>query len=227
MGAGTAQRYGPEPEIFPGQHCAFAGTGFLLKDHSAPVVPAPRPGGRHRPNFFRTLAGPFALAEPPVEGSAFGRKRVRRSVSRVLSTPARRPALDGHSSGTVVADRLTRPTRTGRGNASWASPRIAPRSLPSLFGLAPGGACRAVPVARDAVRSYRTLSPSPHPATRRTSDARDARPSPTDRMGGLLSVALSRRSPPPDVIRRRVPVEPGLSSPTRVSPLRRRGHPTV
>ncbi len=33
--------------------------------------------------------------------------------------------------------------------------------LPSLFGLAPGEACRAAPVARRAVRSYRTLSPLP------------------------------------------------------------------
>ena len=31
--------------------------------------------------------------------------------------------------------------------------------------------------------------------------------------GGLLSVALSLESPPPDVIRRRASVEPGLSSP--------------
>ena len=31
--------------------------------------------------------------------------------------------------------------------------------VPPLFGLAPGGVCRAVPVARTAVRSYRTLSP--------------------------------------------------------------------
>jgi len=33
--------------------------------------------------------------------------------------------------------------------------------VPSLFGLAPGGACRAAPVARIAVRSYRTISTSP------------------------------------------------------------------
>jgi len=33
--------------------------------------------------------------------------------------------------------------------------------LSSLFGLAPGGACHAVPVAGDAVRSYRTFSPLP------------------------------------------------------------------
>jgi len=31
-------------------------------------------------------------------------------------------------------------------------------------------------------------------------------------LGGLLSVALSLESPPPDVIRHRVSVEPGLSS---------------
>jgi len=33
------------------------------------------------------------------------------------------------------------------------------------------------------------------------------------RSGGLLSVALSLGSPPPDVIRHRVSMEPGLSSP--------------
>src|SRR5512132_2025392 len=33
--------------------------------------------------------------------------------------------------------------------------------VPSLFGLAPGGVYRAVAVAGDAVRSYRTLSPLP------------------------------------------------------------------
>src|SRR5205814_10549657 len=33
--------------------------------------------------------------------------------------------------------------------------------LPSLFGLAPGGACRATSVSSYAVRSYRTISTSP------------------------------------------------------------------
>ena len=36
---------------------------------------------------------------------------------------------------------------------------------------------------------------------------------PANRAGGLFSVALSLGSPPPDVIRHRVSVEPGLSSP--------------
>jgi hypothetical protein len=33
--------------------------------------------------------------------------------------------------------------------------------VPSLFGLAPGGVCHATSVARDAVRSYRTISTLP------------------------------------------------------------------
>src|SRR5580704_3515482 len=36
-------------------------------------------------------------------------------------------------------------------------------SAPSLFGLAPGGVCRAADVAAGAVRSYRTVSPLPVP----------------------------------------------------------------
>jgi len=37
----------------------------------------------------------------------------------------------------------------------------SPLAASSLFGLAPGGVCHAGPVARPAVRSYRTLSPLP------------------------------------------------------------------
>ena len=67
------------------------------------------------------------------------------------------PARDGHSSGTPVARRLEQPTRA-------ADPDIDPKdcsSAPPLFGFAPGGVCRAVPVAGHAVRSYRTVSPLP------------------------------------------------------------------
>src|SRR4051812_48393811 len=77
------------------------------------------------------------------------------------------------------------------------------RKVPSLFGLAPGGACRAGFVAETAVRSYRTISTLPDLAA----------------VGGLISVALSLESPPPDIIRHRVSVEPGLSSsPSREGP---------
>ncbi len=42
-----------------------------------------------------------------------------------------------------------------------AAQRQAMRSVPPLFGLAPGGVYRAAAVAGVAVRSYRTLSPLP------------------------------------------------------------------
>jgi hypothetical protein len=77
----------------------------------------------------------------------------------------------------------------------------------SLFGLAPGGVCHAVSVARSAVGSYPTFSPLP------------------GEPGGIFSVALSLGSPPPDVIRRRISVEPGLSSPHSLSAFAKRGCP--
>src|SRR6476659_8086080 len=78
---------------------------------------------------------------------------------------------DGHSSCTPVARRIKQPTRTADPDRSGIAP------APFLFGLAPGGVCRAASVAGNAVRSYRTVSPLPRlNATRR---------------GGLFSVALS------------------------------------
>jgi len=71
-----------------------------------------------------------------------------------------------------------------------------PPERPSLFGLAPSGVCPATDITARAVRSYRTISPLP--AAKAT--------------GGMFSVALSLRSPPPDVIRHSVSMEPGLSS---------------
>jgi hypothetical protein len=107
--------------------------------------------------------------------------------------------MDGHSSGTPVTKRLAQPTRTAvRKPTCRGEP-----CLPSLFGFAPGGVYHAAPVARGAVRSYRTLSPLPTGLERR--------------IGGLLSVALSLGSPPPGVTRHRVSVEPGLSSPQALS----------
>ena len=99
---------------------------------------------------------------------------------------------DDHSSGTSVTGRLARPTRM----TVWK--RTGAKRVSPLFGLAPGEVYRAVSVTSDAVRSYRTLSPLPgfHITP-----------------GGLLSVALSRGSPPPGVTRHRVSMEPGLSSP--------------
>ena len=68
----------------------------------------------------------------------------------------------------------------------------------------------AVAVAGNAVRSYRTFSPLPCFAPLGASP------------GGSFSVALSLGSPPPDVIRHRMSMEPGLSSPTAFRRLRER-----
>jgi len=42
-------------------------------------------------------------------------------------------------------------------------PLPGPARAGALFGVAPGGACRAAPVARGAVGSYPTVSPLPRP----------------------------------------------------------------
>jgi hypothetical protein len=138
---------------------------------------------------------------------------------------------DGHSSGTPVTRRLKQPTRTAgsghRSRASSAPWREGP--APFLFGFAPGGVYRAVDVAADAVRSYRTVSPLP-PLPRTPSQGRPRCG------GGLLSVALSLGSRPPEVIRHRWSMEPGLFLPGDPSLARRwcgskrpgfrSGHPT-
>ena len=95
-------------------------------------------------------------------------RNARRRVSRVLyrrRAPATAPVGgDGHSSRTPVAERLVRPTRAA---ARRCARRPGPgtvrgrQRLPLLLGLAPGGVFRAVAVAGDAVRSYRTVSPLP------------------------------------------------------------------
>lgn len=66
-----------------------------------------------------------------------------------------------------------------------------------LFGLPPGGVCRAIPVFRDAVSSYLAVSPLPSllPAVRRS-----------DLCGTVPVLADGGRYPPP------CPWEPGLSS---------------
>jgi hypothetical protein len=78
----------------------------------------------------------------------------------------------------VIAHGLEQPTRDSDG-AGRASP---------LFGLAPGGVCRAAPVASRAVVSYTTVSPLPVPSRA---------------IGGLFSVALSVALRRPAVSRHR------------------------
>jgi hypothetical protein len=116
------------------------------------------------------------------------------SVWRVA--PPRRPFLWGRDCS------LPRATNPG-GGRDQVGCRVAPAPVPPLFGLAPGGVCRAACVAADAVRSYRTFSPLPRGLPR---------------AGGLFSVALSLGSPPAAVSRHRRSLEPGLSSTARFWP---------
>ena len=87
------------------------------------------------------------------------------------SVPAPRGAMDDHSSGTSVAGRLARPTRTAAAKTPPGRTGSGPAGRPSLFGLAPGGVCRAAAVTGGAVRSYRTLSPLPAAAFRERAPA--------------------------------------------------------
>ncbi len=126
-----------------------------------------------------------------------GRNSARRPVSRVLSAPCGggRPFLwDAH----CCAPHATNP---GDGAGMRLVPWF-PMNRPPLFGLAPGGVYPAATVAGRAVRSCRPVSPLP-----------SAHGFPCA-SGGLFSVALSLGSPPPAVSRHRIPMEPGLSSPS-------------
>ncbi len=142
----------------------------------------------------------------------------------VRHRPLAQTVRDGHSSGAMFAHCLEQPTRT----AGLTSPRgvIACANSPlkpSLFGFAPGGVYHAGSVAGAAVRSYRTFSPLP---ASQLALLRHGRPEGLPRQspegaeaGGSFSVALSLRSPSPDVIRHRMSREPGLSSPAAFRPL--------
>ncbi len=95
--------------------------------------------------------------------------------------------MDGYSSGTFVAKRLARPTRTAIRKRMTCRPYLV---------LLPVGL--AVPLLLPGTRCALTAPFQP---------CRGFRP-----VGGFISVALSLGSPPADVIRHRVSVEPGLSS---------------
>ena len=107
-----------------------------------------------------------------------GKQGIRRPVSRVLCRP--------RTGATIIP--LDRPLLDGsRDQPGRLRPMTAlPRGAASLFGLAPGGACHAVPVARPAVGSYPTLSPLPRPKPRRFAFC-----------GAIPGVAPGGRYPPP------------------------------
>ena len=108
---------------------------------------------------------------------------------------------DGHSSRRPVARMLKQPTRTAA--RKFTCPKIGnhPYWSCSRWGLP----CRPCHQGRGALL--------PHPFTLASVNG-----------GGLLSVALSLKSPSPAVNRHRISVEPGLSSPVRTDG---GGHPAI
>jgi hypothetical protein len=128
---------------------------------------------------YRVRAWPpcGALHSEMARGPACARRtpHSRSALSRRKYQPACKPGFvghravactirDGHSSGTTFARCLEQPTRTVEPDMALRCSRVKrTAATPSLFGFAPGVVCHAVPVAGDAVRSYRTFSPLPSP----------------------------------------------------------------
>ena len=73
--------------------------------------------------------------------------------------------MDDHSSARTVTSGVKLPTRASGlkvpAAVSNGLAAIGPARARPLFGIAPGGACHTVPVARSVVGSYPTVSPSP------------------------------------------------------------------
>ncbi len=88
-------------------------------------------------------------------------QNVRRSVSRVLSTPSRSRAGAGRPFLWDTRCRVPRATNPGDRSKIPSLPCANAGSRPPLFGLAPGGVYPAAAVTRSAVRFYRTVSPVP------------------------------------------------------------------
>ena len=114
---------------------------------------------------------------------------------------------DGHSSGTMFAHGLEQPTRT----ASLTSPcgvitrkRTYRVAVPIRFCSRCGLPCRFRCRIRGALLPHLFTLTAPKPRRAKA--------------GGSFSVALSLGSPPPDVIRHRMSMEPGLSSPAAFRP---------
>ena len=118
---------------------------------------------------------------------------------------------DGHSSRTPVTRRLQQPTRTAVLDTDltrWRLPAKA-RAVPIRSCSRWGLPCRR--------RCRRRGALLPHLFTLTAAT----------RCGGMFSVALSLGSRPPDVIRHRLSMEPGLSSPAIPDPARLAGEGRV
>src|ERR1700730_5341324 len=128
----------------------------------------------------------------------------------VRHRPLARTIRDGHSSGTMFAHGLEQPTRTA--------------SLTSPCGVIALGAnlprCRPYSVLLPVW--FAMPFPLPDPRCALTAPFHPCFPSLSGGGSGSFSVALSLGLPPPDVIRHRMSMEPGLSSPAAFRPQRER-----
>ena len=98
-----------------------------------------RPAGFHRAPLF---------ARQPAYKPGSGRHANAFACVTAIPLGLRSPGASSNPPGRLDPDTI--PKRL-----------LAHGFVPSLFGLAPGGVCRAVGVTADAVRSYRTISPLP------------------------------------------------------------------
>ena len=136
--------------------------------------------------------------------------RVLGAVAIYLGRAVTRPLLAPLGPG-LARPHLGRTHRAEQPSCAWdrrgsdQPGTVAPGQRSPLFGLAPGGVCRAGGVATTAVRSYRTGSPLPFVAKAMK--------------GGMFSVALSVGLPPLGVTQR-----PALRS-SDFPPRCRGGHP--
>ena len=86
------------------------------------------------------------------EGQSIGDAKFEQGIRKRGWKLADKPGsvVDNHSSRPAITHRLKQPTRSRCGSHQG-----------NLFGLAPGGVYLAIFVTKNAVRSYRTLSPLP------------------------------------------------------------------
>jgi hypothetical protein len=161
------------------------------------------------------------LKQAGVEKS-WGYARLLRRVLNLMQKTCRTPAAwaagvgwSGGKSGSRPVSRVLSRTTIPLGRTSPHASSDLPGSgaghaLPlagraSLFGLAPGGVCRAVTVASPAVRSYRTLSPLPR--------------LPCGSVRRFAFCCTFRGLAPPRRYLAPCPAEPGLSSPATGCPV--------
>ncbi len=119
---------------------------------SCPSLPKAAPAGKRQAvPHGKTPAEPSAAKHQTIEN----KRKIRQTACKPGSVPARRRWMT-IPLGRPLPDASRDRPGWRRGNAFCRLP-----GLPSLFGLAPGGVCRATAVAGGAVRSCRTLSPLP------------------------------------------------------------------